>query len=104
MAPPEVVSTAPFPRAPGTIAVEQATVYRGGRRRWFSLRAACRAEAKELVTAHLRERHLDDCTCREEPDYETGYTPAECPVHAGAWRFRLVDRVARLLEAANKAL
>ena len=101
MAPPELVSTVPFPRVAGTVGVEQAIVYRGGRRRWFSLRAACRAEAQAVVTAHLRARWPDDCTCREEPDFVTGYTPAECPIHAGAWRHRLVDRVARLIEKAH---
>lgn len=102
MAPPEVVSHTPFPRVPGSVAVEQATVYRGGRRRWFSLRAACRAEAQMVVTNHLRARLPDECTCREEVDHAIGYTPPECPVHAGARRWRLVDRVARLIEKAHK--
>jgi hypothetical protein len=45
------------------VTTEQATVYRGGGRRWFSLRAAVKAEAQAIIKAkHPSER----------PEYENG--------------------------------
>jgi hypothetical protein len=39
------------------VTTEQATVYRGGGRRWFSLRAAVKAEAQAIIKAkHPSER------------------------------------------------
>lgn len=40
------------------ITAEQAAVFRGGGRRWFTLRAAARAEAKALINKHC---HCDYC-------------------------------------------
>lgn len=35
-------------------AAETATIYRGGGRRWFTLRAACRAIARQRIYARFR--------------------------------------------------
>lgn len=41
----------------GEIVASQATVYHGGRRRWLTLRAACRAEAWiEIVNEYALDR------------------------------------------------
>lgn len=37
------------------VRAESATVYRGGGRRWLTLGAACRAEARKKIRARLRE-------------------------------------------------
>lgn len=44
--------------------IETATVYRGGGRRWFSLRAACGAEARAVIKARYPS---------EKADYESGH-------------------------------
>jgi hypothetical protein len=56
------------------ITVEQATVYRGGGRRWFTKRAAVKAYA----AAKFRTKH--PCKC-ENPDYGSGYPGYVCHVH-----------------------
>ena len=61
-----------------------ARIYYGGGRRWFSLKAACRAEAKTLIKARAVKRQgffLDDGD--------------EYPV-------ALINRVARILERQHR--
>ena len=41
------------------ITSEPAAVYRGGGRRWFTLRAAARAEAKALIRKHCQCDYCD---------------------------------------------
>ena len=75
------------------ITTEQATVYRGGGRRWFSLRAAVKAEAQTIIKAkHPSER----------PEYENGM----CYYPGFHWRELprsdvLLRRLCRLILAAH---
>jgi hypothetical protein len=75
------------------IQIEQATVYRGGGRRWFTKAAAIKAEAK----AYLFKKH--GCTCEKHSDPDNGYYPETCYLHAmDTDRFKkYVRRVARML-------
>lgn len=54
-----------------TVRTQTATVYHGGRRRWFSLAAACRAEASSIANKF--------CDC-EDGDSVT--PPVRCRLHA----------------------
>lgn len=82
-----------------SIATEQATVYRGGGRRWFSLKAACNAEAAKLH----RDRFKADCICCDDSYSERyGMEPGEtCQFHAAEFYARWRRRVARLLVKAS---
>jgi hypothetical protein len=71
---------------------EQATVYRGGGRRWLTKRAACRAEAR----AKLRKR----CEC-ERGDHIT--PPVTCWHHDERNYQRLVRRLTRIYEKAMQS-
>jgi len=72
------------------ITVETATVYRGGRRRWFSLKAACNAEAAALHRQHYK--NLCECS---KGDWET---PGEtCHYHESDFYHRWISRVSRVL-------
>ena len=51
------------------VTIEQATVYRGGRRRYLTLRAACRAAAKAKIRQRWRERG-DDLYALEQDRYQ----------------------------------
>ena len=42
------------------VTVETAAVFRGGGRRWFTLRAACAAEARALLKRHCQCDHFED--------------------------------------------
>jgi hypothetical protein len=67
------------------VQTEQATVYRGGGRRWFTKRAAARAEAAKLY------RKKYPCTC-EKADYSGHYPGYACDNHTDH-RERFVRRV-----------
>lgn len=72
------------------ISKETAIVYRGGGRRWFSKKAAAKAEAKAMI----RKR----CECSRTHYYSDGsFDPGEtCHWHADIERFvRYRDRLAR---------
>lgn len=63
------------------VTTETATVYRGGGRRWFTKRAACRAEAR----AKLKSRcDCDYCDHPEMPGCPTEDLP--CQYHDGSER------------------
>lgn len=67
-----------------TVKTQTATVFHGGRRRWFSLAAACRAEASSIANKF--------CDC-EGGDSVT--PPIQCRLHANpARRERLVNWLA----------
>lgn len=76
-----------------TISKEMATVYRGGRRRYFSKKSAVRAEAMAII----KEKYPT-----EGPEYEQGhliYTGFHC---TSLPRFGvLLRRMMRLIEKAN---
>ena len=76
-----------------TISKETATVYRGGRRRYFSKKSAVRAEAMAII----KEKYPT-----ERPEYEQGhliYTGFHC---TSLPRFGvLLRRMMRLIEKAN---
>ena len=76
-----------------TIKADEAIVFHGGNRRWFTLNAACRAEAKAMLTTR--------CECARG-DYDGQYgTPSEtCFYHDPANYPRLVRRLARLHKIA----
>lgn len=70
----------------------QATVYYGGRRRWFSQKSAARAEAKEM----LRRRCKRDGLCdRAEIDHGEWMT-FPCEYH-GEKHAQYVTRISRML-------
>lgn len=67
-----------------TVTTQTATVFHGGRRRWFSLAAACRAEASSIANKF--------CNC-ERGDSVT--PPMDCRLHGDpARRERLVNWLA----------
>ena len=59
------------------IVTEQATVYRGGHRRYFTKAAAVKGYAK----AKFRAKHPCEC---EQSDYASGYGGYNCGAH-DAW-------------------
>lgn len=65
-------------------AEQQATVYIGGGRRWFTKRAACRAEAKAKVKAR--------CDCESINHGHMGIEYLTCSYHADADRFQKIIR------------
>lgn len=70
-----------------------ATVYHGGNRRWFTLNAACRAEAKKILRVH--------CECSRGDWNGSQGTPGEtCFYHDPANYPRLVRRLARMHKIA----
>lgn len=71
------------------VQTEQATVYRGGGRRWFTKKAAARAEAARLY----RSRY--PCTC-EPADYSCQYPGYACAHHTDH-REKFVRRVVKLV-------
>jgi len=75
-----------------TVASEKATVYRGGGRRWFTLQAACNAEAR----AKINERCECDCS-----DYDT--SPVACALHEEERYSVIRRRLARVYRNAYKA-
>ncbi|HEY0840797.1 MAG TPA: hypothetical protein VGD74_11465 [Vulgatibacter sp.] len=75
------------------IKASTATVYLGGGRRWLSLHAACRAEARKVIRSIV-------CDCSPQDAEETGYV---CVYHAGddramAAAARLAKRYRRQFE------
>jgi len=56
---------------PTVITSETATVFRAGRRRYFTKKAALRAYA----SARFRQKHPCEC---ESPDYSSGYPGYDC--------------------------
>lgn len=42
------------------VTTENAAVFRGGGRRWFTLRAACKAEARTLLNKHCDCDYFED--------------------------------------------
>lgn len=77
------------------VAREPAIVFRGGGRRWLTLRAACNAEARKKVL----KKH---CDCAPNANDFAGYA---CLYHQGDERLHAVQRrLARLyLKAARAA-
>ena len=73
-----------------SISSEQATVYRGGGRRWFTKRAAAKAEARALIF----RRYPCDC---DKHNYDNDYSSEVCHLHAmESSRYgKLIRRVAR---------
>ncbi len=79
------------------ISTEAATVYRGGGRRWFTLKAAAGAE----VRAKLKTR----CECDgPEARFIPGYPPVTCCYHNGSDRAaKIKRRLTRIYMAAYRA-
>jgi hypothetical protein len=80
-------------------AAEQATVYRGGGRRWFTLRAAAHASAK----AKIKERcDCDYCDHPEMPGAGREHLP--CRYHNGTeFSEKVLRRLSRIYVAAYRA-
>lgn len=78
------------------ITKETATVYRGGGRRWFTKKSACRAEA--------RARLKQDCACDycDHPEMPgAGREDLPCQYHDGSERAaKILRRLARVYYAA----
>lgn len=79
--------------------VETATVYRGGGRRWFTKKAACRADAR----ARLKEGcECDYCDHPEMPGAGREHLP--CHYHDGSERAtKILRRLTRIYIAASSA-
>lgn len=76
------------------VTIEQATVYRGGGRRWFSLNAACRAEAKAIMKRK--------CECDYVDHENYGRQELPCSLHHPDRYSKIVRRLARLVKASYK--
>lgn len=77
-----------------TVQAQSATVYFGGRRRWFTLTAACKAEAAAILGLH--------CDCRPGNGHDVA--PETCAVHRDEARYqgvlaKLAARVRRQHQA-----
>ncbi|WP_457967681.1 hypothetical protein M1D68_16080 [Pseudomonas sp. R4-84] len=68
-----------------TVTTEQAEVFRGGGRRWFSLRAACRAEAAALLRKHC------DCDYCDHEGWGREHLP--CRLHHPDRYPRIIKRL-----------
>jgi hypothetical protein len=80
-----------------SIATEAATVYRGGGRRWFTLKSACKAEARNRIKA------LCECD-KGEIDYSPyGTPPYYCRYHQDERYPKILRRLTRLYIAAYRA-
>lgn len=78
--------------------VEQATVYRGGGRRWFTLAAACRADARIKIKSRCE---CDYCDHPEMPGAGTEHLP--CSLHAHDRYPKILRRLTRIyLRAATQ--
>ena len=77
---------------------EQATVYRGGGRRWFTLKGACSAEAR----AKIKERcECDYCDHPEMPG--AGREDLLCQYHDGSVRAtEILRRLTRVYMVAYR--
>lgn len=74
---------------------EIATVYRGGGRRWFTLDAACRAQAKAKIK--------NNCTCDYIDHEGYGRQHLPCRYHDGSSHAeKVLRRLARIYRAATK--
>ena len=83
-----------------SVTTETATVYRGGGRRWFSLKAACNAEARARLKKNC------DCDHCDHPEIPGGWREDfPCRFHDGSERAaKILRRLARIyLAAARKA-
>jgi hypothetical protein len=81
------------------VSVEVAKVYRAGRRRYFTLKAALRAEARRLVRAK--------CTC--EPSYFLANVDGTCKYHQASKRYEcdfygkeVEDRLVRIWQQQRR--
>lgn len=72
--------------------VEQATVYRGGGRRWLTRKAACKAEAR----AKIKTR----CECDYCDHGLMGREHLTCSLHHPDRYPKILRRLARMYEAA----
>ena len=82
-----------------SVAIETATVYRGGGRRWFTVQAACRAEARAKLKLNC---DCDYCDHPEMPGCPTEDLP--CQYHDGSERAaKILRRMTRLYVAAWRA-
>lgn len=73
------------------VSTETATVYRGGGRRYFTLRAACEAEARTIIQ-------------RKYPSEAAEYEDGQCYFHGSHWRElphadKMLRRITRLVRA-----
>jgi hypothetical protein len=78
------------------VIAETATVYRGGGRRWFSVKAACRAEA--------RARLKVDCECDYVDHEGYGREHLHCSRHDPDRYPKIVRRLTRLYIVAWRGL
>jgi len=78
------------------ITTEQATVYRGGGRRWFSAKAAAAAEARAKIKTK--------CDCDTADDDIYGTIHLTCDLHKPERYPKIVRRLARLYLAQFKAI
>ena len=74
------------------MSVETATVYRGGRRRYFTKSSALKGYASQKY----RVKHPCEC---EQPDYSSGYPGYECS--ACLAREKIIARYLRWLKRAS---
>ena len=71
-----------------TVTASTAKVYRGGRRRWLTPAAACRAEARAQISRR--------CECDRVSHNDPQYTGHICAYHQDMDKYRaLVERMAR---------
>lgn len=70
-----------------SITVEQATVYRGGGRRFFTKRAAANNAARQTIKSR--------CGC-DDDDHGIGYPGVTCPLHEPERYHKILRRLARL--------
>lgn len=77
------------------VTAEAATVYRGGGRRWFTLAAACRAQAKTKIK--------DNCMCDYIDHEGYGRQHLPCNYHDGSDHAeKVLRRLTRIYVKAYK--
>lgn len=82
-----------------SVTASTATVFRGGRRRYFTLKAAVRAEAKAKIKMHC---FCDYCDHPEMPG--AGREDLPCKYHDGSpYAMKVLRRLSRIYLAAYRA-
>lgn len=82
------------------IRASAATVYHGGGRRWFTLKGACSAEAKQRIRERKATCDCDYCTHEEMPGCPDEEFP--CTLHGDRYPVAL-RRLTRMYIAAYRA-
>lgn len=78
-----------------SVSSETAKVYRGGGRRWFTLQAACNAQARAKI--------MERCECEPFDPLEWRVEPITCDMHATERYPKILRRLSKIYRNAYRA-